>query len=354
MALNSRTKLTRVAVFYDGNFFLHVSNYYAFNHPKQSRISIRGLHEFIRHQVAEFEGEDVRRSQIVDAHFFRGRLPALEAQQRGNLLYYERVFDDILMWEGVITHYLPLRNSGGRREEKGIDVWMALEAYELCLMKSIDVVVLISADGDYVPLVRKLNTLGTRVMVLSWDFEFTDQEGNRIVTRTSQELLEEVTYPVAMHELIENRARKNDPLIQSLFVERKIHDEKQRGAGDGRFMDTGRTYSTTDEDDEGTHVEDLPLQGTEVVGPTKTLARPEPKIQPTINDERYTSEILSLKNGYGFIRYPNNNLFFHHSDLLNADFLEVREGDPVEFGLGLNKEGDYVAKNVKVLFDEEE
>lgn len=97
---------------------------------------------------------------------------------------------------------------------------MALEAYELTLLKQFDVVVLITSDGDYVPLVRKLNNLGARVMVLSWDFEFDDNEGKHIVTRTSQELLEEVTYPISMHELIENRAMRNDPIIQNLFVKR--------------------------------------------------------------------------------------------------------------------------------------
>ncbi len=42
-----------------------------------------------------------------------------------------------LMSEGVTTHYLPLRNFGGRREEKGIDVWLALEAFELAIYKKI-------------------------------------------------------------------------------------------------------------------------------------------------------------------------------------------------------------------------
>jgi len=318
------TKLTRIGVFYDGNYFLHVSNYYAFNHVRNSRISIRGLHEFIRHQVAEEEAVDSRHCQIVDSHFFRGRLPAQEAQQRGNLLFYERVFDDILMWEGVITHYLPLRNSGLRREEKGIDVWMALEAYELTLLKKFDVVVLITSDGDYVPLVRKLNTVGARVMVLSWDFEFIDNEGKQVITRTSQELIEEVTYPITMHELVENRARKNDPLIQALFV--------QRDAAAHREHMTTRQFSGSSIDTTGAVAssDDTSIDAGEV----------------------FESEILSLKNGYGFIAYPPNNLFFHHSDLRNAEFPDVRLGDPVEFNIGFNSEGEPVAKNVRLVLDD--
>ncbi len=309
-------KLIRIGVFYDGNYFLHVSNYYAFNHARQSRISIRGLHEFIRHQVAEEEATDSRHCQIVDSHFFRGRLPAQEAQQRGNLLYYERVFDDILMWEGVITHYLPVRTTGGRREEKGIDVWMALEAYELTLLKKLDVVVLITSDGDYVPLVRKLNTLGARVMVLAWDFEYVDNDGVRVITRTSQELIEEVTYPVAMHELLETRSRRNDVLIQNLFVQRDLAAKVTTGS---------------------------PLRGVPF----------EHEHDTEVSGDIVESEIMSLKNGYGFIKYDPNNLFFHHSDLVDTEFADLREGDQVEFIVGQNAEGEPVARNVRLILDED-
>jgi cold shock CspA family protein/uncharacterized LabA/DUF88 family protein len=294
---NEKSGLTRIGVFYDGNYFLHVSNYYNYVHPRKRRLSISGLHEFIRYQVAHEEGIDPRHSQIVDAHYFRGRLNAQEASQRGNQLYYERVFDDILMSEGVVTHYLPLKYNMGRKEEKGIDVWLALEAYELSLYKSFSVVVLIASDGDYAPLVRKLNTLGTRVMILSWDFEFTNDQGNKVVTRTSQDLLEEVSYPVAMHEIIENRVRKNESLINNLFV------------------------------------------------PESPSRREDGELPPT--DERKSGAILSLKNGYGFIQFPPNNLFFHYSDVVNVDFNELTEGDMVDFNVEKNERGFDVATNVE-------
>jgi cold shock CspA family protein/uncharacterized LabA/DUF88 family protein len=289
--------LIRVGVFYDGNYFLHVSNYYNYVHPRKRRLSISGLHEFIRHQVAHEENTDPRNCQIVDAHYFRGRLNAQEASQRGNQLYYERVFDDILMSEGVVTHYLPLKYILGKKEEKGIDVWLALEAYELALYKQFSVLVLIASDGDYAPLVRKLNTLGTKVMVLSWDFEFTNDQGNKVVTRTSQDLLEEVSYPVAMHEIIENRVRKNEPLVNNLFV------------------------------------------------PESTVSRRE-ELAPELDGERKQGQILSLKNGYGFIQYPPNNLFFHYSDIVNVDFNDLQEGDMMEFNVEKNERGYDVATNV--------
>jgi hypothetical protein len=60
-------KLTRIGIFYDGNYFSSVSNYYYYNHKRRARISIEGLHRFIRWQVAGSEGADERHCQGIPA-----------------------------------------------------------------------------------------------------------------------------------------------------------------------------------------------------------------------------------------------------------------------------------------------
>ena len=208
------SRLLKIGIFYDGNYFYHVSNYYCYAHPRRARLSIPGLHDFIKRLVSEYEGTDHRFCQIVDCHYFRGRLPAIEADAR-RILYNERVFDDILMREGVVTHYLPMNRQGG---EKGVDVSLSLETLELTIFKKFNVVVLIACDGDYVPLVRKLNSIGTRVMVLGWDFEYMDDNGNNRVTMTSARLMGEVTYPVWMHKVIDDKEKRGDKTVGDLFV----------------------------------------------------------------------------------------------------------------------------------------
>ncbi|MDR2936642.1 MAG: NYN domain-containing protein, partial [Rikenellaceae bacterium] len=162
----STEKNLKIGVFYDGNFLLHASNYYNYIHLQKSRLSIGGLHHFIRQRFSEAEGVPVKQCRIAEAHYFRGRLNAAEASQRGNQLYNDRVFDDILMSEGIQSHYLPLRNLLGRKEERGVDVWLSLEVFELCMLRKLDVVALIISDTDYVPLLRKLSSIGVRVMLL--------------------------------------------------------------------------------------------------------------------------------------------------------------------------------------------
>ena len=308
IAQKSNQRLIRIGVFYDGNYFLHVSNYYNYVHERRSRISIRGLHEFIRTQISTESGVDVPFCQIVDAHYFRGRLAAAEASQRGDLLYYERVFDDVLMSEGITTHYLPIRGIGGRRVEKGIDVWLALEAFELALYKKFDVLVLIASDSDYIPLIRKLNTLGTQVMVLGWDFDYTDEEGNKYSTRTATDLLEEVTYPIPMHLIIDSKVRKDEPLVNNLFVP-KIKE---------------KISTKSPESEEGEENE------------------------TNFNLEWHESNILSLKEGFGFIKYPPNNVFFHYTSLKDYDFNDLQIGDPVRFTLVEKEGGRLVALQVIV------
>jgi uncharacterized LabA/DUF88 family protein/cold shock CspA family protein len=335
---NESSRLTRIGVFYDGNYFLHVSNYYNYSHERRSRISISGLHAFIRRQVAEEEGVNERLCQIVDAHYFRGRLNAHEANQRGNQLFYDRLFDDILMSEGVVTHYLPVKTYQGYRQEKGIDVWLALEAFELALYKKFDVIVLITSDGDYVPLIRKLNTLGSRIMVLSWDFEFLNEQGEKQVTRTSQDLLEEVSYPVAMHELIDNRIHKNDVVIQNLFVKQQARP----------------TFSAVTSSNGFNHVNSF--SNSYNGGGSTFDSYPDDELNYNVADDidddpegRKISTIRSLKTGYGFVNYPPNNLFFHYTSLIDTDFNELQVDDEVEFKIGKNAEGKDIAVDVRLL-----
>ena len=213
--MDQGTRLLRIGIFYDGNYFYHVSNYYCYAHQRRARLSIPGLHEFIKKMISQKEQISEALCQIVDCHYFRGRLPAKKAQAR-QILLNERVFDDILMREGVVTHYLPM----SRNTEKGVDVSLALETLELTIFKKFNIAVLIASDGDYVPLVRKLNALGTRVMVLGWDFDYVDDNGNQRNTRTSNRLMNEASYPIRMHRIINGEDVLEDPgfSVDSLFV----------------------------------------------------------------------------------------------------------------------------------------
>jgi uncharacterized LabA/DUF88 family protein/cold shock CspA family protein len=298
----------KVGVFYDGSYFTHVSNYYNYVHPHRRRIHIGGLHDLVKYLVAEKEGTLPNLCHIVDAHFFRGRFSARDANEKPNQLYYDRVFDDVLMYNGVRTHYLPVKDLQGRKREKGIDVLMALETFELAMLKRYDVVVLIASDGDHVPLVRKLHALGCKTMLLGWDFEFTDQDTGEVqTTKTSTDLWNEVSYPMPMHDLIEEGLRDDDAVVREIFVQRDA----------------------------------IAREGEETAA-SQSMANFDP-------DDRHRSTVMSLHNGYGFIRFPDNNLFFLHDDLLDTEFTDLSVGDEVEFNVTTNNKGQRVAKRISLV-----
>ena len=300
--MHNANRALKVGVFYDGGYFTHVSNYYNYVHPHRRRLHIGGLHDFIKHTLAAKEGTTPSLCHIIDAHFFRGRFSAKDALEKPNQLYHDRVFDDVLMYNGVRTHYLPVKDLMGRKREKGIDVLFALETYELCVFKRFDVVVLIASDGDHLTLVRKLHALGAKTMLLGWDFEFTDEAtGEFQYTRTSTDLWNEVSYALPMHDLVEEGLKENDEVVRDMFLVRDAPRELE--------ADTGAP--------------------------------------PVLVDEvRHQSTVMSLMNGFGFIRYPENNLFFRHEDLVDMAFEDVALNDPVEFNVAVNNKGQRVAKRI--------
>ncbi|MGI4823171.1 MAG: NYN domain-containing protein [Janthinobacterium lividum] len=321
--------LIRVGVFYDGNYFLKISDYYYFQHERKARISLEGLHEFIRHQVAEEEDVDVRLAQVTTSHFFRGRLSATEARDKDRL-FHDRLLDDILMNLGVCTHYMPLKTRDGRLQEKGIDVWLSLEALEMALHKTLDVVVLIAGDSDYVPLIRKLNTVGTRVMLLNWDFKYEDFKGETRVTRASQHLLEQATYPVAMHAVIDRGLQEQDEVVENMFVTQSEPAAFAPTTNGVSFSPPPTTPLIPTPATVGARV--VRTTGPTAAGPVGTIG---------------ISTIKNLKNGFGFVVMPPNNLFFSYADLSEGDFNDLREGDWVEFTVGRNHRDEDCARNVR-------
>lgn len=333
-------RITRIGVFYDGGYFSHVSDHYRYHHERKTRISIQGFHDLIRDEVGKHEQTDARFCRIVEAHYFRGRFPADEADRHGALLR-ERKFEDVLIRVGVTPHFLlmpPSENGGrdtNRPREKGIDVWLALEAFELA--EHLDVVVLVTGDGDFVKLVQKLNARGIRSVVTVWEFEGT---------RTASTLLDAVTYEITMEAVIAERARRNDPLIEKLFMPATMPDRDQaaEGATSSEAVEDGEEQQTSES---GVHS-----------SPSSNFLRrrrQSPAPSDAVDSDRSAGEVVSLPVGesYGFIAPDSGgeNLFVHCSEVEDSGFRRLEIGSRVAFSVGPNpmRPGDLVAKSVVLL-----
>ena len=156
--------------------FFIVGGYYAkINEGLQrlfsKQLDIRALFDYMRERIAVKSGSKLEDIHIVEAHYFRGRYRASDAQDK-NLLYDERLFEDSLLENDIIfqnKHLRELEKKGGITViEKGIDVWFALETYELSMIRKFDFVILVTGDADHEMLAKKLNALKTKVILLNW------------------------------------------------------------------------------------------------------------------------------------------------------------------------------------------
>jgi len=309
--------VTRIGLFIDGGYFSHVSTYYRHHHDGGNFLSIKGVKEFIRHRIAQLEENPVERSLVVESHYYRGRIPAKDARDR-NLLFAERVFDDGLRYAGVETHFRPTSHG----KERGIDVLLALDAYKMATTQGFDVIVLFAGDGDFIPLVRKLHGLGTRVMVLGFNLQATGLEGEVLATRCSYHLLEEATYPVVLSEEIDAHAPGSEPFLDALFLP-KYEGGDEQGVGKWTPVPAGDALKSR---------------------PDSTPKKEEESANE--NAMRWSGNICYLEHPYGFLLREGDNkrFFFHESDLSDAPYTALRDGTGVSFVASSNEKGPYAKK----------
>ncbi len=159
-----------IGLFIDGGYYAKVNE--ALEDSCSYNINVAALMNFIRQQISTIEKSPLRDCQITESHYFRGRYRVNDANSK-HLLFRERKFEDSLIENDVIFHYKHLREIQKEGDitviEKGIDVWFALEAYELSLIRKFDYVVLITGDADHEMLVKKLKALKINVILLTWD-----------------------------------------------------------------------------------------------------------------------------------------------------------------------------------------
>jgi cold shock CspA family protein/uncharacterized LabA/DUF88 family protein len=313
----------KIGVFYDGNYLYHVSNFYVFHHRNHMRLSISGLHEFVREEVARREHTTPDFCRIVDAHYFRGRYTTPVVEQKG-WIRGERIFEDVLMYNGITTHFWPMIEGN----EKSVDVALALEAYEMTHLRHYDVCVLVAGDSDYAPLVQKIQATGTRVMVLGWEFEFSNERGLRHETHVSRKLMGDAIYPVLMSDIIESGQYGPGSKV-SLFV--------ARNADTGEDEEDASDYFEDDMDDEMV-TEHIPSSA---------------DIEIDEKDLMYGHIVLLNPQGWGFIAPENSgvDIFFCYADLLDTTFDRLRHNERVSFTEGRNEKGP-IARTIRVVPEE--
>ena len=156
--------ICRLGVFYDGSFFSYAQNHY-YHERQLGWLRFPELHRFLEKYMGLRE-QGFASYKVVYAAWHQGLFTSKDATadqlKRDRNLYHD------LMHAGVDPKYRPMSQKHG---EKGVDVALAVDALQVGLGRMIDVAVLVTGDGDFVPLVRALNKEGVRVLAAYFVFE---------------------------------------------------------------------------------------------------------------------------------------------------------------------------------------
>ena len=211
----SSNTICRIGVFYDGSFFAYAQRYY-YHERDLGWLRFQPFHAFIEGFMAKKE-QGYASYKVVYAAWHQGLFTSTKATP--DQLRSDRNLHHDLMHAGVEPRYLPMSQTQG---EKGTDVSLAVDALQVGLSGTMDIAVLVTGDGDFVPLVRALNKQGVRVLGVYFKFQGKDGKKSFI----NERLLSVVNYAVDIDTLENDKEHKQ--AFKSLFWKGTGVEETQR------------------------------------------------------------------------------------------------------------------------------
>jgi uncharacterized LabA/DUF88 family protein len=195
--------LCRIGIFYDGSYFTYAQlHFYA--ERQLGWLSFPPFHTLIENFIREKE-QGYFNYRVVYAGWYQGLYTSTQSTDHQRRVDRNRHID--LMHAGIEPKYAPMSQGEG---EKGIDIAMALDTLQVGLEGKIDVAVLVTGDGDFVPLTRALMKHGIRVATVYFEYQ-----SNKRKSFASERLLTASNYTLNITEL--EKERKNSGLFRSLF-----------------------------------------------------------------------------------------------------------------------------------------
>jgi len=155
--------LCRIGVFYDGSFFTYAQLFFYKNN--YGWIDFRAFHRLIE-EILRKKEQNFPNHRVVYAGWYQGLFASTQAEERQ--LRKDRNLHNDLIHAGIEAKYVPMSQN---QKEKGVDVALTVDAMEVGLGGKIDIAVLVTGDGDFVPLVRAFMKHGIRVTAAYFEYE---------------------------------------------------------------------------------------------------------------------------------------------------------------------------------------
>jgi hypothetical protein len=181
----------RVGVFYDGAFLSPLLHYYQHYYQMRRRIDLEEFHEDVRRYANTVCGRTIEEIEIAEAHHFQGLGQPVPA-----------AFTSVLDRLKIQRHELPFNHGKNGGGAEGLTVEFALTCYEAATEVPLDLVVLLTGDVDYVPLVDWLVEDQVRVVVPRVYLTFPSRSGHPQCLATAPRLVGRATHAPAFHDLV--------------------------------------------------------------------------------------------------------------------------------------------------------
>lgn len=192
----SKLSVLRVGFFLDGYTLKKVNEYYLKYHKYHARLDFKALKGWVRDYAMRLLGREGCPVE-VEAHYYH---PYVRCVDRSETAFGDGLdrFEKQLTLAGIDVHY----NSPKDVDKMGPNMQLVEDASLYAYYHKIDVIVLLSTQGQYSTLPERLKKEGVPMLLLGWNFMY-EKDNTTIYWRTDPGLRELSSYYVAMEEVAE-------------------------------------------------------------------------------------------------------------------------------------------------------
>lgn len=194
--MSSKLSVFRIGFFLDGYTLKKVNEYYLKYHKYHARLDFRALKGWVRDYAIQLFGREGCPIEM-ESHYYH---PFIRHYDRAETSFgdgQDRLEKQLAM-AGFEVHY----NDPTDINKMGPNMQLVEDASLCAYYHKIDVLVLLSTQGQYSSLPPRLKKEGVPMLLLGWNFDY-ERRDSTVYWRTDASLRELSGYYVAMEEVAE-------------------------------------------------------------------------------------------------------------------------------------------------------
>lgn len=199
----------RVGFFLDGYTLKKVNEYYRVHHRYHANLDFRGLKSWVQLQVHRYFNKSNRVVALETHYYHPQRNPHIYG--RGAKGVFKLEFE--LLNAGYQVHYSDHVEEDGHL---GPNMGLVEDAQMFAAYCEMNAVVLLSTQGQYAPLVDRLQKMGIPVLLLGWSFQYP-KDNHLVHWKTDTCLRDRCAHYVAMEKILDRDLKNNVPPVGFFF-----------------------------------------------------------------------------------------------------------------------------------------